>query len=120
MKKYDVFISYRCSSRVSAITKKLHIIYSALLLLHLKDPNHTLRKIRRIMDDDTYIFWYCDMTTWLQRKGKKTSADRFISQPIFCAEYRKILDAVRIMLYNLQYSILVRKNNIFERRVLLC
>ncbi|MBR6045557.1 MAG: methyltransferase domain-containing protein [Ruminococcus sp.] len=34
---------------------KFHIVYSALLLLHLKDPCRTLRKLRSLMDKDSYI-----------------------------------------------------------------
>lgn len=34
---------------------KVHLVYSALLLLHLKDPCRTLRRLRRLMDDDSYI-----------------------------------------------------------------
>ena len=34
---------------------KLHIVFSALLLLHLRDPNRVLRKLRHVMEPGSYI-----------------------------------------------------------------
>ncbi len=36
--------------------EKINIVFSALILHHLKDPNRVLRNLRKVMDRGTYIF----------------------------------------------------------------
>lgn len=53
--KSDTFVDDICRIMKSNGIEKIHVVFSALTLHHLKNPSRALRKLRNIMDRGSYI-----------------------------------------------------------------